>query len=99
MLTADVLYSFIPKKAHKKKRSGGGDGGGGAPPGYDVRVYNVFTFPSAGRTDVVLSPGAIAFLKKHGMNFQVRARAAPRPPSSPSPAPFSAPAPRPPRCC
>jgi hypothetical protein len=40
--------------------------------GYVSRPYNFFVFPEPGQgsQDVVLSAGAIEFLKKHNMNFQ-----------------------------
>ena len=38
--------------------------------GYESRPYNVFVFPETGQQDVVLSAGAIGFLKEHNMDFQ-----------------------------
>jgi CAF1 family ribonuclease len=48
-----------------------GNGGGG---GFTVRKYNFYVFPSSEEREVVLNPGAVAFLHRNNMSFDLWTR-------------------------
>lgn len=51
--------------------AGGSGGGGAVPSGFEAAPFNVYVFPGAdAKKEVVLSPGAVAFLNDSGMDWQ-----------------------------